>query len=113
MRRGILVGLAAVTVAAFSANVASAQTPVDAKAAQALSDQYFCSACHANDRTMVGPSFTAIAGKYKGDAAAPAQLVVKIRNGGTGVWGQIPMPPNPTVKDEELKQLVAWILAQQ
>ena len=93
----------------FSGPIAA--QPVDPKVAQALSDQYFCSACHANDRTMVGPPFIAIAKKYKGDAAAPAQLAAKVKSGGQGVWGNVPMPPNPTVKDNELQQLIAWILS--
>ncbi len=104
---------AATLLAGFAANAALAQTPLDAKAAQALSDKYFCSACHANDRTMVGPSFAAIAGKYKGDAAGQAGLAAKVRNGGQGVWGAIPMPPNPGVSDDEMKILLAWILSQE
>ena len=104
--------LATMMPAGFAAPAAWAQTPVDAKAAQALSDKYFCSACHANDRTMVGPGFAAIASKYKGDAAGQAGLATKVRNGGQGVWGAIPMPPNPGVSDDEMKQLLAWILSQ-
>lgn len=93
------------------AGVAGAQGNVDAAAAQALSDKYFCSACHANDRTMVGPAFVLIAKKYKGDPTAPAVLARKVKDGGTGVWGAIPMPPNPTVTDPEMQQLLAWILS--
>jgi cytochrome c551/c552 len=111
-RRTTKRGLAAAALFVFAAGTpAMAQTVVDAKAAQALSDQYFCSACHANDRTMVGPGFAAVAKKYKGDAAGQAALAVKVRNGGQGAWGTIPMPPNPGVTDDEMKQLLAWILS--
>ena len=103
--------LAVAACAALGAGSLFAQVKVDPVAAQALSDKYFCSACHANDRTMVGPAFAAIAKKYRGDAAAPALLARKVRDGGTGVWGQIPMPPNPTVTDPEMQQLIAWILS--
>jgi cytochrome c len=90
---------------------ASAQDKVDAAAAQALSDKYFCSACHANERTLVGPAFAAIAKKYKGDPNASAELARKVKDGGVGVWGQVPMPPNPTVTAPEMQQLLAWILS--
>ena len=106
--RGVL---AAAMLCGCTANAVLAQAPVDAKDAQTLSDKYFCSACHANDRTMVGPAFAAVAKKYKGDAAGQAGLPVK--NGGQGVWGAIPMPPNPGVSDDEMKQLLAWILSQE
>jgi cytochrome c len=95
----------------LAAGGVAAQQMIDPVAAQALSDKYFCSACHANDRTMVGPSFAAIARKYKGDAGAPPLLARKVKDGGVGVWGQVPMPPNPTVSDQEMAQLVAWVLA--
>ena len=72
-----------------------------------------CLACHNTDQKLVGPSFKEIAGKYGGDAAAGDLLVEKIIKGGGGVWGQIPMPPNPGVSDEEAKALVEWILSMQ
>jgi cytochrome c551/c552 len=46
----------------------------------------------------------------KGDASAAAKLADKVKKGGVGVWGQIPMPPNPQVSDADIKNLVAWIL---
>jgi cytochrome c len=82
----------------------------DAAATQLLT-KYNCQACHAVDKKIVGPSYKEIAAKYAGDGAAPAKLAQKIKNGGTGVWGQIPMPPN-NVPDADLKTLVEWILAQ-
>ena len=71
-----------------------------------------CMACHAKDKKLVGPSFKDIAAKYKGDKAAPAKLAEKVRKGGAGVWGPIPMPPhNPDkINDEDLKTSVDAIL---
>lgn len=73
-----------------------------------------CNACHAPDKKLVGPSYKDIAAKYKGQAGAVANLTAKARAGGKGVWGPIPMPPNPAAKigDAELKAAVEWILTQ-
>jgi cytochrome c551/c552 len=71
-----------------------------------------CLACHAAKQRVVGPSFSEVAAKYSGDAGAPARLAAKIRQGGQGVWGQVPMPPNPGLGEAELATLVKWILGQ-
>lgn len=70
-----------------------------------------CIACHAVDRKMIGPSYRDVAAKYKSQAGAQALLEQKIRNGGSGVWGAVSMPPNPGVNDQDLKRIVDWILA--
>ncbi len=75
-----------------------------------VSKRYNCSACHAPAAKMVGPSWNDIAKKYKGDAKAPAMLAEKIKKGGVGTWGPIPMPANPNVKDNELAAVVQWVL---
>jgi S-disulfanyl-L-cysteine oxidoreductase SoxD len=69
-----------------------------------------CMACHQLDKKLIGPSLLEIAGKYQGDAGAVARLADKVKNGGGGVWGAIPMPPN-ALREEELSALVRWILA--
>jgi cytochrome c len=69
-----------------------------------------CLACHSVDRKLVGPSFKDIAAKYKPDAKAEDLLVLKVRNGGQGNWGAVPMPANPQLKEEDLRSLVKWIL---
>ena len=69
-----------------------------------------CMACHAVDKKMVGPAFKDIAAKYAGQKDAAAKLADKVIKGGTGVWGQIPMPANAVSKNEADK-LVAWVLA--
>jgi len=68
-----------------------------------------CLACHAVDKKLIGPAYQDIAKKYK--ASDEAMLVAKVKAGGKGVWGPIPMPPNVSVKDEDIKTLVNWILA--
>jgi cytochrome c len=71
-----------------------------------------CTACHAIDKKVIGPSYQEVAAKYKGDAGAAAKLQDKVKKGGMGVWGQVPMPPNsPQVKDEDIQALVKWVLS--
>ena len=71
-----------------------------------------CLACHAVDHKVIGPAYKDVAAKYKGDAAAPARLYAKVKAGGAGVWGQIPMPPNAQVNDKDIKTIVDWVLTQ-
>lgn len=80
-------------------------------ASKELATKNACFACHAVDKKLVGPSFQDIAKKYAGDAKAEAKLDEKVKKGGSGVWGTIPMPPNVAVKDEDIKTLVKWVLA--
>jgi cytochrome c len=70
-----------------------------------------CTACHAIDKKVVGPAYNDVAAKYKGDAGAPAKLADKVKKGGSGVWGPVPMPPNPQVKDDDLKTMISFILS--
>ena len=72
-----------------------------------------CSACHAVDKKRMGPQFVEVAAKYKGQADAADVLFKKVRAGGAGVWGNIPMTPNPPerVSDEELHTIIEWILS--
>jgi len=82
-----------------------------AHANEELAKKSGCLACHAMDKRIVGPSYKEVAAKYRGDKTAEAKLTEKVKKGGVGVWGQIPMPPNPQVKDEEVTALVRWILS--
>jgi cytochrome c len=70
-----------------------------------------CTACHSIDKKLVGPPYVEVAAKYKGDAGAAAKLFAKVKKGGSGVWGQVPMPPNPQVSDADLKAIITYILA--
>jgi cytochrome c len=70
-----------------------------------------CTACHAIDKKIIGPAYKDVAEKYKGDASAAAKLQDKVKKGGSGVWGQVPMPPNSQVSDADIKADVAFILS--
>ena len=83
----------------------------NALASDALAKKYNCLACHAVDKKLVGPAYRDVAAKYKGDAGAEAKLVAKVKNGGVGAWGQIPMPPNASVPDADIKAMVKWVLS--
>lgn len=95
---------------AAAAAAAKAGTPLDVKSGLAMMQKYGCSACHAIDKKVVGPAYEDVAAKYRSDKGAEAKLVQKVESGGSGVWGQVPMPPNSAVPEADIKALVAWIL---
>src|SRR5262249_7911024 len=103
----IVAALIATSGLAFAAGLQAA----DPQAAQELASKNACMACHGIDKKLVGPADKEIAAKYKGQKDAVAMLSDKVKKGGMGVWGQIPMPPNSNVGDEDIKTLVEWILA--
>ena len=94
---------AAAAALTLSAGVASAD--------MALAQKSACLSCHQVDKKVVGPAFKDVAKKYKGDAKAEEHIVGVIKKGGKGVWGAIPMPPHPQVKDEDAKKLAEWVLS--
>lgn len=81
-------------------------------ASEDLARKNGCAACHAADKKAVGPSWKDIAAKYKGDAKAADTLAAKVKAGGKGVWGQVPMPPQAKVADADLKAILGWVMAQ-
>jgi cytochrome c len=85
-------------------------TGVSAQSGEDLIKKNGCTACHAIDKKVIGPAYVDVAAKYKGDAKAPAALMKKVKEGGSGVWGQVPMPPNPQVSDADLKAMITYIL---
>jgi cytochrome c len=99
--------IARLTLAAIAVSLCS----VPALAQEDLAKKNGCTACHALDKKIVGPSFKEVAAKYRNDKTAEAKLIDKVKKGGVGVWGQVPMPPNTTVKDEDIKTLVKWVLS--
>lgn len=101
--------IAAVTAAA--AMTALPAHALDAAAAKTLATQSACMACHAVDRKLVGPSFKDVAAKHKGQADAQEKVAARIKSGGSGLYGPVPMPPQPALKDDQLKLLAAWVLA--
>ncbi|MCE2988772.1 MAG: c-type cytochrome [Nitrosomonadaceae bacterium] len=76
----------------------------------ALARKHNCTACHAQASKLVGPSYAEVAAKYANDANAVSKMMEKIKIGGSGAWGVIPMPPHPTMTDAELKALAEWAL---
>ena len=80
-------------------------------AAKALASKSACLACHAADKKLVGPAYKDVAAKHKGQADAVAKVAARIKSGGSGIYGPVPMPPQPNLKDDELKLLAEWVLA--
>lgn len=105
MKKGMMVLMAA---AALSLTAHS--NAANAADAQELAKSKNCLTCHMVDKKLVGPGFKEIAAKYKGDSGAVADLSKKIIDGTSGIWGAIPMPPNP-VSQAEAKTLAEWVLS--
>lgn len=100
MKKGLLISVVA----------AAALLNGGVHASEELAKKHNCLACHKVDAKLVGPSYKDVAAKYKPEDVD--KLVEKVKKGGSGNWGAIPMPPNPNVSDDDLKALVTWILAQ-
>ena len=92
-------------LAALAACVAAPAALAD----EALAKKHNCLACHQVDKKSVGPSYQDVAKKYKGQNVA-AKLEEKVKKGGSGVWGPVPMPPTVATPDADVKALVDWIL---
>ena len=97
---------AIVAMAAFGVLAAG-----NAAANEKLAQSNGCMTCHAVDKKVIGPSYKEIAAKYRSDKAAEANLVKKVKAGGSVVWGPTPMPPNAHIKEDDIKTLVQWVLA--
>lgn len=95
----VVVGMAAVALAS------------GAQAQEDLAKKHNCFACHAVGKKVVGPAYKDVAAKYRADKNAPEKLFEKVKKGGAGVWGPVPMPPNTQVPDADIKALVHWILS--
>ncbi len=95
--------------------IAAALTVTTAHASEAIVKKARCVSCHAVDKKMVGPAYKDVAAKYRGDAGAPARLAKKVRDGGAGAWGDIPMLPHPAdkISDADLAAAIDWILSLQ
>ena len=94
----------------FAAGAALAFQPAMAADGEALFKSKPCAACHNVDMKMVGPALKDVAAKYAGQEGAAALLAGHIKNGISGVWGPILMPPNP-VTEEEALTLAEWVLS--
>lgn len=84
--------------------------PTFAEDASALAQKSGCLACHQVEVKVVGPAYKEVAAKYK-DQDVLEQLVAKVKAGGVGVWGEIPMPPNVNVSEEDIRTIVTWVLS--
>ena len=82
-----------------------------ASADQALAQKNACMSCHGVDKKIVGPAFKEVAKKYAGDKTARDKLAAKVKAGGKGVWGEVPMPPNPNLKPEDANKIIDWVLS--
>ena len=105
MKLALIAFAAAALLAAGTANAV-----LDNAAAEAMMKKDGCAACHAIDKKLVGPAYVDVAAKYKSDKDAVAKLTKKVKEGGSGVWGQIPMPPNAATPPADITDLVTWIL---
>jgi len=90
---------------------AGASAPAAPRTGLDLAKAAACTACHGVNERIVGPGFREIATKYTGDAKAESHLVAKVKGGGAGAWGAIPMPAQAQLPDAEVRSLVQWILA--
>ncbi len=90
---------------------AAAVVSLPAKASEELAKKNMCMTCHTADKKLVGPAYKEVAAKYASDKAAEAKLFEKVKKGGVGVWGQIPMPPNEKLPDADVRAIVKWILS--
>jgi cytochrome c len=91
--------------------VSAALTGQPAPMGEKLVNENDCSSCHAPDRQSVGPSYAAIAKRYAGQVTAMTKLTARIREGGSGNWGDVAMTPHPALTDAQAKQMLAWILS--
>ena len=95
---------------AVAAGLMVAGSASAAAAMPAVAKKNNCTACHAVDKKVVGPAWKDVAAKYKGDAAAwDGKLATKIKKGGSGNWGKMPMPANPKVSDADMAEILAFI----
>ncbi|WP_144144010.1 c-type cytochrome [Paraburkholderia sp. BCC1884] len=110
MKRGVIF-VASVMAGALLGMFVSTSHAADVSRGPAIANANACMGCHAVDRKLVGPSFQQIAAKYKGDAQAPVKLARKVKDGGAGVWGMIPMPAHQSMSDADIRAVVDWVLA--
>jgi cytochrome c len=86
-------------------------TEVALSKGQVLIESSDCQTCHHVKNNLVGPSYTAIADKYENSSATVTYLTSKIRLGGSGVWGDVPMLAHPTLSDEDAAEMVSYIMS--
>jgi cytochrome c len=96
----------------LSASLLAFAASLPAQASEDLAKKHLCTTCHVTKGPKtIGPSYADVAKKYAGQKDAEAKLAEKVKKGGQGAWGQIPMPPNAAVPDGDIKTLVKWVLS--
>ena len=105
--RALALASSVFSVAALAAEPAAAP----AVNTDALYKKNACVACHSPTTKVVGPAFKDVAAKYRGNKGAEQILFDKVRKGGTGIWGKVPMPPNAAVPDADLHAMIKSILS--
>lgn len=110
MFKGRLGARAVFLFSIFVSFMSTAQANAEDENALALAKKNACLGCHAVNKKIVGPSFQAVAEKYKDNTNAQGLLKNKIAMGGAGSWGVVPMPPNSKLSDADLTALTSWVL---
>ena len=84
-----------------------------ARASEEIVKKARCVACHTVETKRVGPAYKDVAAKYRNDGSAPGKLFDKVRSGGSGNWGEIPMLPHGAdkISDDDLKAAIKWVLS--
>jgi cytochrome c len=96
----------------LSAALLALGAALPAQASDELAKKHMCTTCHAiKGAKTIGPTYADVAKKYAGQKDAEAKLADKVKKGGQGVWGQVPMPPNAAVPDADIKALVKWVMS--
>jgi len=98
-------------VVGTTGTIAAGKATAGSRSGLELAKAVACTACHGVTERLVGPGFREVATRYAGDASAESRLIAKMRAGGAGAWGAVPMPAQPQVKESEARALVQWILA--
>lgn len=111
LRHGAIASSALGAMTASALLFSSAEAQANTEQLQLLLQRNNCTACHLVDKRKYGPNMQEVAAKYAGDAGAAAKLAKKIKEGGSGVWGDDIMPPQPLVREPDLKAMVELILA--
>jgi len=77
---------------------------------QVLAKKYGCLSCHSETKKIIGPAFRDIAEKYRKNPSAQQYLALRVKNGGSGIWGVVAMPANKNISDPDLEKIIEWIL---
>lgn len=102
-----------ITTALFAVATLAVAASAHAADGEAIVKKARCVACHTVDAKRVGPAYKEVAAKYKGDAKAQGMLFEKVRHGGSGNWGNVPMIPHgeDKISNDDLNEAIKWILS--